>query len=51
MRDNVLKWLTNWNFSTFSNFHRWVARVATLETVVHGAAYTLVAILDKYMRN
>jgi hypothetical protein len=40
MRNNVVIWLTGWDFGTYNNFHRWVARVATLQAVVHSVAYT-----------
>ena len=39
IRNNILIWLTGWNFSTFNRFHRWVARIATLEAVLHSIAY------------
>ena len=34
-RNNVLLWLTDWPFSTFLVLHRWVARICTLQAVVH----------------
>ncbi|CAK7211544.1 hypothetical protein SCUCBS95973_001151 [Sporothrix curviconia] len=40
MRNNVLLWLTGWDFGTYNNFHRWVARVATVEAIVHSIGYT-----------
>ncbi|OLN92815.1 Ferric/cupric reductase transmembrane component 2-like protein 4 [Colletotrichum chlorophyti] len=45
MRNNLLMWLTGWDFGTYNNFHRWVARVATLQAVVHSVGY-VVLILD-----
>ncbi|KAF0315626.1 ferric reductase like transmembrane component [Colletotrichum asianum] len=44
MRNNLVIWLTGWDFKTYNNFHRWVARVArvaTLEAVIHSIGYTL----------
>ncbi|EFX05475.1 plasma membrane ferric-chelate reductase [Grosmannia clavigera kw1407] len=41
MRNNVLLWLTGWDFGTFNNFHRWVARVATVQAIIHSIGYTL----------
>ncbi|RYP74410.1 hypothetical protein DL771_003077 [Monosporascus sp. 5C6A] len=41
MRNNVVIWLTGWDFATYNNFHRWVARIATLEAVVHSVGYTV----------
>lgn len=40
MRNNVLLWLTGWDFGTYNNFHRWVARVATVQAVIHSIGYT-----------
>ncbi|KAF2742778.1 ferric-chelate reductase-like protein [Sporormia fimetaria CBS 119925] len=39
-RNNVLMWLTGWGFGTYNNFHRWVARVATVQAVIHSIGYT-----------
>jgi predicted ferric reductase len=41
MRNDFLVWLTGWGFGTYNSFHRWVARVATLQAVVHSLGYTL----------
>ncbi|KAF4461294.1 ferric reductase Fre2p [Fusarium albosuccineum] len=41
MRNNVLMWLTGWDFGTYNNFHRWVARIATLQAIIHSVGYTL----------
>lgn len=41
MRNNVVIWLTGWHFGTYNNFHRWVARVATFQAVVHSIGYTI----------
>ncbi|KAH8690570.1 ferric reductase like transmembrane component-domain-containing protein [Talaromyces proteolyticus] len=46
MRNNVLIWLTGWSFSTFNSFHRWVARIATVEAALHGISYTVEGFLD-----
>lgn len=40
-RNNVFLWLTGWKYSTFSIFHRHVARIATLEAIVHSISYTV----------
>ncbi|KAF4455958.1 hypothetical protein F53441_1825 [Fusarium austroafricanum] len=42
MRNNVVIWLTGWDFKTYSNFHRWVGRIATLQAVVHSIGYTII---------
>jgi hypothetical protein len=35
--------LTGWNQTTFLILHRWSARVATVQAVVHSIVYTLQA--------
>ncbi|KAH8602445.1 ferric reductase like transmembrane component-domain-containing protein [Bisporella sp. PMI_857] len=41
IRNSSLLWLTGWDFATYNNFHRWVARVATVQAVIHSVAYTV----------
>jgi predicted ferric reductase len=41
MRNDFLMWITGWGFGTYNSFHRWVARAATLQAVVHSLGYTL----------
>ena len=41
MRNNLLLWLTGWDFGTYNNFHRWVARVATVQAIIHSVGYTV----------
>jgi predicted ferric reductase len=41
MRNDFLMWMTGWGFGTYNSFHRWVARVATLQAIVHSLGYTL----------
>lgn len=41
MRNNVAMWLTGWDFGAYNNFHRWVARIATLQAVIHSVGYTV----------
>ncbi|KPM39373.1 hypothetical protein AK830_g7186 [Neonectria ditissima] len=41
MRNNMLMWLTGWDFGTYNNFHRWVARIATVQAIVHSVGYTI----------
>ncbi|RMD42198.1 hypothetical protein DV735_g2919, partial [Chaetothyriales sp. CBS 134920] len=36
MRNNVLIWLTGWSFTTYNRFHRWVARLTTIQALLHG---------------
>lgn len=39
-RNNIFIWLTGWQFSTFNLFHRHIARIATLQAIIHSIAYT-----------
>ncbi|ORY59763.1 ferric reductase like transmembrane component [Pseudomassariella vexata] len=41
MRNNLMMELTGWDFGTYNNFHRWVARVSTVQAVVHSIGYTI----------
>lgn len=40
-RNNILIALTGWSQTAFLTLHRWAARVAALQAVVHSIAYTL----------
>ncbi|KAI1302543.1 ferric reductase like transmembrane component [Xylaria venustula] len=40
-RNNLLINLTGWSHTTFLTFHRWSARVATAQAIVHSVIYTL----------
>lgn len=44
MRNNVAMWLTGWDFGAYNNFHRWVARIATVQAVVHSVGYTILVL-------
>lgn len=39
-RNNIFLWLTGWSFGTFNIFHRHVARLATLQGIMHSIGYT-----------
>lgn len=43
-RNNIFLWATGWNFATINLFHRHVARVATVQGVVHSVLYTVIYI-------
>lgn len=47
MRNNLVLWLTGWDFGTFNNFHRWIARIATLQAVIHSIGYTILILQRK----
>ncbi|GEQ70982.1 hypothetical protein JCM33374_g4663 [Metschnikowia sp. JCM 33374] len=38
-RNNVLQWITRWEYSTFVMFHRWISRVMVLLLLVHSIGY------------
>jgi len=38
-RNNLLLWLTNWQHSTFVLLHRWVARIAVLQAILHSLVF------------
>ncbi|KFY04042.1 hypothetical protein V490_00012 [Pseudogymnoascus sp. VKM F-3557] len=40
-RNNVFLWATGWSFSTFNIFHRHIARIATIQAIVHSVAYSI----------
>ncbi|KAI1110914.1 ferric reductase like transmembrane component-domain-containing protein [Nemania sp. NC0429] len=40
-RNNLLIAITGWSQTTFLTLHRWVARVATVQAIVHSIAYTI----------
>ncbi|ODA79408.1 hypothetical protein RJ55_05001 [Drechmeria coniospora] len=46
MRNDVCLWLTGWDFGTYNAFHRWVARIATAQAVVHSVCYTILISIE-----
>jgi hypothetical protein len=44
MRNDVLMWVTGWGFGTYNAFHRWAARVAAVQAVVHSLGYTVMIV-------
>lgn len=40
-RNDPFLWLTGWSFATYNRFHRWVARVATVEAIAHSVGYSV----------
>ncbi|KAH8725772.1 ferric reductase like transmembrane component-domain-containing protein [Phaeosphaeriaceae sp. PMI808] len=45
-RNNVLLWLTNWSHTTFLVLHRWIARVFTLQAILHSVLAVHIYRLD-----
>lgn len=43
-RNNVFLSLTPYSYSTFNTFHRHVARIATLEALIHSIGYTVMEV-------
>jgi ferric-chelate reductase len=46
-RNNIFLWATGWSFASFNIFHRHVARVATLQAIVHSLLYIVMYIQGK----
>lgn len=40
-RNNILQWITRWEFSTFVMFHRWISRIMVILIVIHSSNYAL----------
>ncbi|KAH6611938.1 ferric reductase like transmembrane component-domain-containing protein [Boeremia exigua] len=34
-RNNFLLWITNWSYGTYLLLHRWIARIFTLQAIIH----------------
>ncbi|KAF2502862.1 hypothetical protein BU16DRAFT_554894 [Lophium mytilinum] len=49
-RNNIFIWATGWSFSTFNIFHRHIARIATLQAIVHSIAYTEMYLIGGYYK-
>ncbi|KAJ5592086.1 hypothetical protein N7537_008990 [Penicillium hordei] len=43
-RNNIFLWATGWSFASFNIFHRHVARVATVQAIVHSILYVVMFI-------
>ncbi|PGH17682.1 hypothetical protein AJ79_01044 [Helicocarpus griseus UAMH5409] len=43
-RNNPFLWATGWSFSTFNLFHRAIARIATIQAIVHSIGYTILTL-------
>lgn len=39
-RNNILLWMTGWNFATYNSFHRWISRVVIIQVIIHSIGYT-----------
>ncbi|KAH8816727.1 ferric reductase like transmembrane component-domain-containing protein [Xylogone sp. PMI_703] len=45
-RNNPFIYLTGWDYQTFNIFHRWVATVLLIESIVHGASFSAFYVND-----
>ncbi|KAI1953886.1 hypothetical protein LOZ57_000228 [Ophidiomyces ophidiicola] len=43
-RNNPFLWATGWSFGTFNLFHRAIARVATIQAIIHSVGYTVLTL-------
>ncbi|RGP79908.1 ferric reductase transmembrane component 5 [Fusarium longipes] len=42
MRNDIMLWITGWDFKTYNNFHRWIGRIASLQAVIHSIGYIII---------
>ncbi|KLJ05523.1 hypothetical protein EMPG_10998 [Blastomyces silverae] len=47
-RNNPFLWATGWSFATFNLFHRAIARVATIQAIVHSVGYTVLTLQGEF---
>ncbi|KAL2390471.1 hypothetical protein RJ035_001233 [Blastomyces gilchristii] len=47
-RNNPFLWATGWSFATFNLFHRAIARVATIQAIVHSIGYTVLTLQGEF---
>lgn len=48
-RNNILQWITRWNFGTFMLYHRWIARMCVFLVFMHSVLAVLRASLGKVL--
>jgi hypothetical protein len=49
-RNDVFMWLTGWSFATFNVFHKWLARIVTIQAILHSVGYTVDAFIGALIR-
>jgi len=47
-RNNPFIWATGWKFPTFNQFHRTIARVVTIQAIVHSIGYTVLVVNSNF---
>ncbi len=40
-RNDVVMWLSGWSSATFNVSHKWLARIATVQAIVHSVGYNV----------
>lgn len=40
-RNNILQWITKWEYATFVTFHRWISRLMVLLIIIHSSNYAV----------
>ena len=40
-RNNILLWVTGWNYQTFSIYHKWIARITWFLALTHAVGYSV----------
>lgn len=40
-RNNILQWITRWEYSTFVTFHRWISRLMVILIFIHSNNYAI----------
>lgn len=46
-RNNILQWITRWEYATFVTFHRWISRIMVILLLVHSNNYALMLRMQK----
>lgn len=44
-RNNILIKCTGWSYNTFQVYHRWVARMMIVHSIIHGVCFTWLAVI------
>lgn len=40
-RNNILQWITRWEYATFVTFHRWISRIMVILILIHSNNYAV----------
>ncbi|KAL6454245.1 LOW QUALITY PROTEIN: CFL1 Probable ferric reductase transmembrane component [Candida maltosa Xu316] len=47
-RNNILQWITRWNYGVFMTFHRFIGRIMFLFVVLHAVTFSIALGVDYY---